>query len=498
LGQKHLAKKAIFQDLPLMPQRAGESRWRWLYGQLRAAILDHRLRPGARVPSSRNLAKQHGVSRGTVVAAVDHLRIEGYLETRVGAGAFVATTIPDEAIAMTQKKVGDAQKHMARATLSKRGLLSGLDALSLPASHSLGKAFRAWEPAIDLFPINLWSRIAGRVLRRAPRSLYGQGDAKGYLPLRRAIAEYIGGARGVHCDAEQIIVTSGAQQALDLVSRLLLDPGDSAWLEDPGYPGALRALRAAGAEIAPVPVDHEGLDVKWGLRHAPKARLAYVTPANQFPLGTAMSLERRLSLLNWAATGGSWIIEDDYDSEYRYFGRPLAALQSLDRAGCLIYVGTFTKMLFNALRLGFLVLPLRLVEPFAAARTLTDQHSPTLDQAILAEFILDGHFGHHVRRMRQTYAERMEVLCDAANQRLGGMLQVQKAASGMRTIAWLQTGQKDIAVAERARARGLEVMALSQFSQRNSQRGALVLGFAGCTPAELRRGVDVLAMVLDA
>jgi GntR family transcriptional regulator/MocR family aminotransferase len=302
----------------------------------------------------------------------------------------------------------------------------------------------------------------------------------------------------VHCDAEQIIVTSGAQQALDLVSRLLLDPGDSAWLEDPGYPGALRALRAAGAEIAPVPVDHEGLDVKWGLRHAPKARLAYVTPANQFPLGTAMSLERRLSLLNWAATGGSWIIEDDYDSEYRYFGRPLAALQSLDRAGCLIYVGTFTKMLFNALRLGFLVLPLRLVEPFAAARTLTDQHSPTLDQAILAEFILDGHFGHHVRRMRQTYAERMEVLCDAANQRLGGMLQVQKAASGMRTIAWLQTGQKDIAVAERARARGLEVKALSQYSQRSSQRGALVLGFAGCTPAELRRGVDVLAMVLDA
>jgi GntR family transcriptional regulator/MocR family aminotransferase len=164
----------------------------------------------------------------------------------------------------------------------------------------------------------------------------------------------------------------------------------------------------------------------------------------------------------------------------------------------LIYVGTFTKMLFNALRLGFLVLPLRLVEPFAAARTLTDQHSPTLDQAILAEFILDGHFGHHVRRMRQTYAERMEVLCDAANQRLGGMLQVQKAASGMRTIAWLQTGQKDIAVAERARARGLEVMALSRYSQRNSQRGALVLGFAGCTPAELRRGVDVLAMVLDA
>ena len=196
-----------------MPQRAGEERWRWLYGQLRAAILDHRLPPGARVPSSRNLAKQHGVSRGTVVAAVDHLRSEGYLETRVGAGAFVATATPDEAIAVTNRKVGDARKQTTRATLSKRGLLSAQDALRLPASHSLGKAFRAWEPAIDLFPIELWSRIAGRVLRRAPRSLYGQGDAKGFLPLRKAIAEYVGGARGVRCDAEQIIVTLGAQQA---------------------------------------------------------------------------------------------------------------------------------------------------------------------------------------------------------------------------------------------------------------------------------------------
>jgi GntR family transcriptional regulator / MocR family aminotransferase len=260
-----LAKKAIFQDLPLMPQRAGEERWRWLYGQLRAAILDHRLPPGARVPSSRNLAKQHGVSRGTVVAAVDHLRSEGYLETRVGAGAFVATATPDEAIAVTNRKVGDARKQTTRATLSKRGLLSAQDALRLPASHSLGKAFRAWEPAIDLFPIELWSRIAGRVLRRAPRSLYGQGDAKGFLPLRKAIAEYVGGARGVRCDAEQIIVTLGAQQALDLTSRLLLDPGDSAWLEDPGYPEALRALQAAGAKITPAPVDHSATHLGPGL-----------------------------------------------------------------------------------------------------------------------------------------------------------------------------------------------------------------------------------------
>jgi GntR family transcriptional regulator/MocR family aminotransferase len=187
---------------------------------------------------------------------------------------------PTKPFAVTNRKVGDARKQTTRATLSKRGLLSAQDALRLPASHSLGKAFRAWEPAIDLFPIELWSRIAGRVLRRAPRSLYGQGDAKGFLPLRKAIAEYVGGARGARCDAEQ---TLGAQQALDLTSRLLLDPGDSAWLEDPGYPEALRALQAAGAKITPVPVDHEGIDVKWGQRHASGARLAYVAPAISSP-----------------------------------------------------------------------------------------------------------------------------------------------------------------------------------------------------------------------
>ena len=189
-------------------------------------------------------------------------------------------------------------------------------------------------------------------------------------------------------------------------SRLLLDPGDRVWVEDPGYPGAVFALKAAGARITPVPVDQEGLEVEWGRRHAPHAKLAYVTPANQFPLGTAMSLERRLLLLNWAAAEGSWIIEDEYDAEFRYLARPLAALQSLDRYECVVYVGTFTKMLFNSWRLGFLVLPSRLVDPFAAARSFTDRHPPTLDQAILAEFILDGHFGHHVRRMRQANAER--------------------------------------------------------------------------------------------
>jgi GntR family transcriptional regulator/MocR family aminotransferase len=492
-----MGKRASFQDLPVMPPKAGEELWRWLYGQLRAAILDRRLKPGARLPSSRNLAKQYSVSRGTVVAAFDHLKSEGYIEMRVGAGAFVTMTIPDESIAATKSQV-DVRKRRANAGLSQRGRYSVEGVLQLPASHSVGKAFRAWEPAIDLFPIDLWSRIVARVVRRAPRSLYGQGDAKGYLPLRKAIAEYVGGTRGVHCSHDQVIVTSGAQQGLDLVSRLLLDAGDQAWVEDPGYPGAVFALKAAGTRIIPVPVDQDGVDVGWAERHAPHARLAYVTPANQFPLGAVMSLERRLSLLNWAGAEGSWVIEDEFDAEYRYFGRPVAALQSLDRSECVVYVGTFTKMLFNSLRLGFLVLPSRLVDPFAAARTLVDRHPPTLDQAILAEFLLEGHFGHHVRRMRQVYAERLGVLADAAKRRLGNLLQVVQAASGMRTIGWLNAGENDSIVAERARSQGLEILALSQFTRRHLQRGGLLLGFASCNSAELRRGVDVLAAVLGA
>jgi GntR family transcriptional regulator / MocR family aminotransferase len=268
-------------------------------------------------------------------------------------------------------------------------------------------------------------------------------------------------------------------------------------MEDPGYPGASFAFRAARARLIPVPVDIEGMNVQAARKLAPTARMAYVTPANQFPLGVTMSLDRRLALLQWAVKEGAWIVEDEYDAEYRYFGRPVAALQSLDRSGCVIYVGTFTKMLFNALRLGFLVLPERLVSTFEQVRSFTDRHPPTLDQAILSEFILEGHFGHHVRRMRQVYSERASILQEAARQRLNGLVDVVYPASGMRTIGWLGSGISDSAVLGRARARGLELTALSEFSQRYPHPPALVLGFAACSAAELQRGIDVLADVLS-
>ncbi|MEW5979106.1 MAG: PLP-dependent aminotransferase family protein [Acidobacteriota bacterium] len=491
-----MAKAETFQDLSLAPPRDGQELWRWLYTALRAAILDGRLKPGTRLPSTRSLAKQYGLSRGTVSTAFDQLHSEGYTQTEVGAGTFVALELPD--VSMTARRLGRVHQPLRPTSGLSKGAKKMIEGVRpLPASRSLGKAFRTHEPAIDLFPVNLWARVAGRVLRRSPRSLYGQGDAGGYRPLRKAIAEYLGASRGVHCDAGQILITSGSQQGLDLVARIFLDPGDRVWIEDPCYPGARFALRATGARLIPVPVDQQGLNVGTARKLAPHARMAYVTPANQFPLGVTMSLERRLSLLDWAASHHALIIEDDYDAEYRYLGPPVAALQSLDRSGCVLYIGTFTKLLFNALRLGFLVVPERFVQAFEAARTFIDRHAPTLDQAILAEFILEGYFGHHVRRMRRTYAERLSQLEEAAREHLGGLMDVTHATAGMRTIGWLKTASSDTAVAARARSLGLELSALSSFTTRHSHPPALVLGFAGCGGSELRRGVRVLAAVLQ-
>ncbi len=489
-----MAKAEPFQDLSLMPPPDGVELWRWLYSELRAAILDGRLKRGSRMPSTRYLARQFGLSRGTATAAFDQLHSEGYTETQVGSGTFVAG-LPDRSM-MARRTRPAAELPLSKAALSRRALAMIEGIRLLPAARYLGNAFRNYEPAIDLFPADLWARVAGRVLRRAPRSLYGQGNVAGYEPLRKAIAEYLGAARAVRCDAQQIVITSGAQQALDLIARILLDPGDRVWMEDPGYPGARSVFRAAGAHIIPVPVDRDGLNVAAARALAASARLVYTTPAHHFPIGVTMPLERRLALLNWAVNAGAWIVEDEYDAEYRYFGRPVAALQGLDRSGSVIYAGTFTKMLFNALRLGFLVLPERLVGAFEAVRSFVDRHPPTLDQAILAEFILEGHFGHHIRRMRQTYAERMAVLKEAAQKHLAGLLDVENAAAGMHTIAWIKTGVPDTVLAARARNRRLELSALSSFSLRHYHPPALVLGFAGSSPSELRRGVRVLASTL--
>jgi GntR family transcriptional regulator / MocR family aminotransferase len=488
-------KTETFQDLVLGPRKNNQEMWRWLYTELRSAIIDGRLKAGARLPSTRNLAVQYGVARSTVVAAFQQLQAEGFVSSEVSAGTFVVPPPGWESASPAKQR--SSQQGNSKAAIARRAQSLLKTKFYFPASHSVGKAFRANEPAIDLFPIELWARVAARVHRKAPRSLYGNGDAGGYAPLRRAIAEYVGHSRGVRCSAEQVIVTSGAQQALDLIGRVILDPGDEMWMEDPGYPGAAQAFQNAGANVIPIPVDGDGIDVASGIKSSPTARMVYVTPANQFPLGIVMSAERRVELLSWAAGAGAWIIEDEYDAEYRYSGKPLASLHSVDRSGSVIYVGTFTKMLFNAVRIGFVVVPERLSEAFRVARSFLDRHAPTLDQAVLTEFINEGHFGHHVRKMRQLYADRSQLLAEEAKRRLSGLLDVQHAQAGMCTVAWIKIPVTEMVLTQRAEQLGLEVAPMSLFVNRYEQKPALFLGFAGCNASEIKRGVSVLEAVLS-
>jgi GntR family transcriptional regulator/MocR family aminotransferase len=359
------------------------------------------------------------------------------------------------------------------------------------------RAFRANEPALDQFPTTLWAQVAARRLRRVSAKLLAGGDPLGYRPLREAVAEYLSTSRGVKCTAEQVLIVSGAQEALDRTARVLLNPGESVWMEEPGYPGAAVVFRALGAHICRVAVDSEGLNLERAIGRWPRPRLVYVTPAHQFPLGVTMSLRRRLELLEWARRSGTLIFEDDYDSEYRYSGRPVPALQGLDRAGVVIFAGSFTAVLFPALRLGYLVVPSEMVDVFAAAESVSTHHPPLLEQAILCDFIAEGHFARHIRRMRELYAERLAVLLDGARERLTASLEISNVEAGLQTVGWLKKGLHSERVAAAAERRGIEVIPLSRYAYGRAKRDGLILGFAAVEPRELRRGIEQLAKVLN-
>jgi GntR family transcriptional regulator/MocR family aminotransferase len=469
---------------------------RQLYDGVRQAILAGRLRPGARLPSTRALAADLGASRNTVLAAFEQLGAEGYLEGRVGSGTAVARALPESLLEARPEAGGAGRPPGRRPRLSRRGERLAGTGLALTRAPAAPRPFRTGLPALDAFPLDTWARLVARRWRRAPRQLLDYGDPAGYLPLREAIAAYLRASRAVRCEAGQVIVVTGSQQAVDLAARVLADAGDTAWIEEPGYPGARGALAASGLALAPVPVDAEGLDVRAGARRAPRARLVYVTPSHQYPLGVTMSLQRRLALLDWAGRTGAWVLEDDYDSEYRYAGRPLAALQGLDGAGRVIYVGTFSKVLFPGLRLGYVVVPPALVEAFTAARALADRHPPGVTQAALADFLDGGHFARHLRRTRALYAERQTALVEAARRHLGGLLRVSPAEAGMHVVGWLPDGVDDRAAARAALAAEVEVAPLSAYRLRGPGAGGLVLGYAAFGPREIADGVARLARAL--
>jgi len=391
--------------------RSGVPAYKAHYEQLRTSILSGQLGAGTRLPPSRELAAETGLSRNTVLAAFEQLQSESYITGRQGSGTYVARVLPEEMLEVQ----GSAPSSPAASTgttakLSARGeRLARTQRVPLPSvlgRKPRGTAFLIGLPALDAFPFETWKKLYTARFDRSAPQLMRYDDAAGYRPLRESIASYISTARGIHCTADQVIVMTGSQQALEFCARILLDPGEAAWLEDPGYLGARAALTAASARIVPVPVDELGLDVAAGINLEPSTRLAVVTPSHQFPLGHTMSLERRLALIDWAAHNDAWIVEDDYDAEFRYVGKPHAALMAIDAHQRVIYVGTFSKSLFPGLRLGYVIAPPDLVDGFVAAHLSTDMHAHLIDQAVVADFIDQGHFARHLRRVRVLHLER--------------------------------------------------------------------------------------------
>ena len=462
---------------------------------LRARILSGAVRPGTRLPSSRSLASELGVARTTVLQALEALQAEGYLVAAPRSGVRVAPELPVEGLTSPPARAAHAGSppRLSAAARALAGLGTGAPRLG-PAP----RPFRPGLPALDLFPVALWSRLVGRAQSRSSARLLEGGEPAGHPGLRRAIAEHVVAARGARCSPEQVFITAGTQQAFEEVLRLVVDPGESVWLEDPGYLGAQRAVLASAARAVPVPVDDEGLDVEAGIRKAPDARLVILAPSHQYPLGVTLSLARRMALLRWAAAERAMILEDDYDSEFRHRGRPLTALQGLDDAGRVLYVGTFSKTMFPGLRLGYVVVPPALVDVFGVARASLPAPASALEQAALATFMDEGHFARHLRRMRGVYRERAEVLLDALRARCAGVLEPRPCDTGMQLCAMLPAGTSDLAVAGRAARVGVEAAALSEYRLTRRGRGGLVFGFGAIRPAAIRTAVETLQGALEA
>jgi GntR family transcriptional regulator/MocR family aminotransferase len=488
-----MARKASSLPLNLPPPRTGENKNRWLYAALRASILQGQLPVGMRLPATRDLASAYGLSRATIVTAFDQLKAEGYVEGVAGSGTFVSDVLPEHLLEAGRPRPA---KKLSRLEIPQTGYASRLR----PARAARATKFRAFRPnlpALDHFPTSLWAQVAARRLRQVSVQLLAGGDPTGYRPLREAVASYLNTSRGVKCVPEQVLIVSGAQEALDRTARLLLEPGHPVWMEEPGYPGAAAVFEAAGATICPVPVDAEGLVLQAGRERYGAPRLVYLTPAHQFPMGFTMSARRRVEILEWARQAGTILFEDDYDSEFRYGGRPIPALQGMDRSGSVIFAGSFSAVLFPSLRLGYMVVPPDLVEMFAAAAAVTTQHPPILDQAILCDFITEGHFARHIRRMRELYAERHAVFVEAVEHELGGVVAFPNVEAGMQMVGWLEAVISIERVVERAAKRNLEIVPLSEYAWGRTGRGRIVFGFAGVEPREIRRGVAELARVID-
>lgn len=488
-----------FRAFSLDPD-APESLHRQLYEELRRAILSGRLAPGSRLPASREFANVSHISRNTVLSAYSQLLAEGYIESRAGSGTFVARAIPETMVPESPgSAAGDgAAPAPAARSLSARGRRIADAPILRHPLRTVANAFRPGLPALDHFPMDIWRRLSDRRMRRASVRLLTYDDPQGHLPLREAIAAHLAAGRGARCGPENVIVVNGSQHGVDLAARVLLDRGDRVWFEDPGYFAARAAFQAHAAVPVPVPVDGDGMVVSAGIERAPGARLVYCTPSHQNPLGVTMTLGRRVALTQWAERTGAWILEDDNASEYRFRGRPLAALQGIDPSGRVIYVGTFSKVMFSSLRIGYVVAPTDLVPAFVAARVLTDRQSPGLAQAVLADFMNEGHFARHVRRMRMLYADRLAALLRAVREHAADVLSVDEGEGGMSRVAWLPAGVDDVEAGTEVARAGIQCLPLSEYAMTPREPGGLILGFTGIDEAEIASGIQRVAACVRA
>lgn len=471
----------------------GSTLQRWLYSELREAILSGRLAAGQRLPSTRDFARQHKISRGTVLAVYEQLIAEGYLAGATGSGTTVSPKLPNKP---PSKPVPPPPAGATLPRLSQQGRLLAASPFPLRDNGAV-VPFRANQPDVTAFPLPTWRRLSTRYSRTRLVHEMGNSDAAGYAPLRRAIAEHLRFSQRIACDAEQVIIFSSSQQALDLCARLLLDPGDTVLLEDPGYPGAQRIFRQAGASVQGVPVDVQGLRTDPPLPVSPGIKLAYVTATHQAPLSGTLPLERRLALLEWADACDATIIEDDYDGEFRFDGMPLPALKSLDRNGRVLYMGSFSKLLFPSLRLAYLVVPDGWTDAFASALSMTCRHVPVFQQAVLSAFIEDGHFARHLRQMRLLYGSRAQEFQRACKARCDGMLDVLPVSTGLDATALLPAGTHDSAVATALGQQGIMARPLSFYRVQHPAPPGLVLGFSCFDGPAIREGMGRMGEVLE-
>ena len=480
--------------VPLIPinRDLGAPLHRQVYSGFRDAILAGGLTPGQQVPSSRALALELGISRFPVLDAYAQLSAEGYFESRVGAGTFVAASLWSHHKQTARPfEITHGTRVVSRRVTQFPHFEDG------SWRHGWG-AFAVHQPAIDQFPFEVWSRLVARHSRSPRFHAFHQIDPLGLRPFREAICTYLSTARAVRCDPDQIMVVSGSQQALDITARVLLNPGDRVWIEEPCYTLVRSILKGSGCHIVPVPVDEEGMRVSHGLKNASKARAAFVTPSHHYPLGVTMSLSRRLQLLEWAARSYAWVVEDDYDSEFRFESQPIASLQGLDTAGRVIYIGTFSKVLFPSIRLGYIVIPSDLVEHFVAVRFAMDIFPPYLFQEVLTDFMNGGHFARHVRRMRSLYKARRSALVESLHAEFGDFLEIHGTEAGMHLSVTLPEGYRDNEIAKMAAEEKLWLWPLSRTWSGNRVRHGFILGF-GNTPEEKMRGeVARLRKILSA